>query len=99
MENVIAMNPKTIEIDIQLTDKLKKGNAFDVLLVAAFKKAGVKIDKTRYTYVSSKKFGTANMPHGLMCAMFIIDHFNGFDWKLPEFSGKYKFEFKGEYTY
>ena len=93
------MTPKIVEIEINFHSQMKKGNEFDKLLISAFKKVGVKIDKTRYTYVVSPEHGTANMPHGLMCVMFIIDHFNGFDWKLPDFSGKYTFQFNGEYTY
>lgn len=92
--------PKDVEIKISIPDNIKRGGAFDELLINSFKKAGVKIDKTRYTYVVSSKHGTAEMPHGLLCAMFIIDHFREFDWMLStKFSGKYTFKFDGEYTY
>ena len=95
----IESAPAKIEIDISFHIGMKPGSEFDNLLIDVFKKVGVTIDKTRYTYVVSPEYGTAKMPHSLMCVMFIIDGFNGFDWKLPEFSGKYTFEFDGEYTY
>ena len=71
-------------------------NSFDNILIRAFAEKGIMNIKTRYTYVAIEKgrfLKMAEMPHSLMCVMFIIDHFTGFDWKLPEFSGDYIFEF------
>lgn len=89
-------NKITIDLKFPLTEArlYNNENSFDNILIKAFEAKGVKITKTRYTYVEGeytlgRNVGMAKMPHSLMCVMFIIDHFTGFDWKLPEFSGKY----------
>ena len=92
---------KTVKLRIDFTDEevAKPNNELRGLagkkILAAFKKAKVKITKFRYTYVESK-YGVAEMPPALILASFLcdIEMCQGFSHIMPTLSGEYTFKFE-----
>ena len=86
---------KKVKVKIKFTDDDEVLCGAGKKILAALKKAKVKVTKFRYTYVESKN-GLAEMPPALILASFLCDFrdFNGFCHILPKLSGEYEFIFE-----
>lgn len=92
---------KTVKIKITFTDEEvgKSNNELVGLagrkILAALKKAKIKVKKFRYTYIESNE-GIAEMPPALTLASFMcdIEMCQGFNHTLPSLSGTYTFKFR-----
>jgi len=92
---------KTVKLRIDFTEEevAKPNNELVGLagtkIMAALKKAKVKVTKFRYTYVQSKD-GIADMPPALILAGFLSDFKDCQGWShlLPTLSGEYTLRFE-----